>query len=480
MHPRWRVACCATLLLASAVACGDSEEGGGESSGATSATSTTGPPSTGRPIVVDTDLAVDDLVALAFLLSSTEAEVRAVTVSGTGEVRCPQGLAVIRGLLAVTGDDDVPVACGRSAPLAGDRAFPDAWRDSADDAYGLDLPAAPSSPPEDRDAVDLLTEALEPGGVTMLTLGPLTNLAEAFRSEPELASQVGSVVVMGGAVDVPGNVFGEVLGEGGQTSDAEWNLYVDPTAAAEVVASGAPIVLVGLDATNQVPITADFLEVLGVNAHTDAAILVDTALDQNPSVSSGEAYFWDPLAAAVVLDPDVVTIEEARIDVVTDEGPDSGRTVRSDDGHTVSLAVGADVGTFEELFLRTLDGLEPGELLAAPTPPVGEGVIRFDGAACSYEGPASVPAGRMRFTFDTSEPGWSGAVVHMTGELTIQEVLAWIEANPASQEAPPGVDAATIVQGGGAAFVDVAPPTMALACAGDDPIPLAGGSFVVE
>ncbi|MFA6575325.1 MAG: nucleoside hydrolase, partial [Nocardioides sp.] len=95
-------------------------------------------PGDGVPVVVDTDLALDDLVALAFLLSSTEADVRAVTVSGTGEVRCPQGLTVIRGLLALTGDDEVPVACGRSSPLAGDHAFPSEWRDLADSGWEMD------------------------------------------------------------------------------------------------------------------------------------------------------------------------------------------------------------------------------------------------------------------------------------------------------------------------------------------------------
>jgi inosine-uridine nucleoside N-ribohydrolase len=71
--------------------------------------------------VVDTDLASG---ALSLLLSSTDVDLDAVTVSGTGEVRCPQGLEVIRGLLAVTGADDIPVACGRTALLAGEQAFP--------------------------------------------------------------------------------------------------------------------------------------------------------------------------------------------------------------------------------------------------------------------------------------------------------------------------------------------------------------------
>lgn len=98
----------ALLVVTALAACGDDGDGDG------AAVTTTRPPGERVPLVVDTDLAADDLTALLFLLSSPEAEVRAITVSGTGEVRCPQGLEVAARLLAVTGDEDIPVACGRS------------------------------------------------------------------------------------------------------------------------------------------------------------------------------------------------------------------------------------------------------------------------------------------------------------------------------------------------------------------------------
>ena len=100
MATRLRCLCTAVLVASLASACA----GGGEGD-TTEAAPAGGVAGAAAPVVVDTDLAVDDLVALAFLLSSTEADVRAVTVSGTGEVRCPQGLVVIRSLLAVTGDE---------------------------------------------------------------------------------------------------------------------------------------------------------------------------------------------------------------------------------------------------------------------------------------------------------------------------------------------------------------------------------------
>jgi len=303
-----------------------------------------------RAIVVDTDLASDDLVALAFLLSSPRADVRAITVSGTGEVRCPAGLEVVRGLLALTGDDDVPVACGRSEPLAGDHKFPRDWRDSAGDGWVLELPSS-DAPREERTTTELLHETLAGGEATLLALGPLTNVAQAFRDRPALARSVGSVVAMGGAVDVPGNVF--VDGDA-SSAQAEWNVYVDPVAAAEVVQSGAPVTLVGLDATNEAPITEDFVERLADTAAGTAGRLATDLLAGNPLVASGEASFWDPLTAAAVLDPGLVTTEAVTMSVVTEEGPESGRTARDPEGRQVTVATGADPQALEELLLATL------------------------------------------------------------------------------------------------------------------------------
>ncbi|HQR25432.1 MAG TPA: nucleoside hydrolase [Nocardioides sp.] len=336
----------AAFLLLVTAGCGD--DGNPRGDGSTGPTSDgTG---AGRPLVVDTDLASDDLVALLFLLSSSEVDVRAVTVSGTGEVRCPRGLEIAAGLLAVTGHDDVPVACGRSTPLSGDHTFPAEWRDAADAAWGVDLPVveAPDAAPS---AAQLLAETLSTGRVTLLTLGPLTNPAEAFRADPDLPDTMSSMVIMGGAVDVGGNVYTEE----DSSPSAEWNLYVDPVAAEEVLASGAPVTLVGLDATNQAPITPEFVGELQGNVEAEAAAIASQLLANNPLVASGEAYFWDPLAAAVVVDPDVVTTERAPISVVTTRGSDNGRTVRDRDGHQVQVAVGADVKAVEDLLTRTLN-----------------------------------------------------------------------------------------------------------------------------
>jgi pyrimidine-specific ribonucleoside hydrolase len=301
------------------------------------------------PVVVDTDLAADDIVALTYLLSNPAVDVLAVTVSGTGEVTCPRGTQVASGLLSTLGHDNVPVACGQSAPLSGDRAFPEEWRSAADDAYGLSFPVV--EPSTELDAVELLVGTIDaaPAPVTLLTLGPLTNVAQAFAAEPGLAARLGALVMMGGAVDVAGNVR---LEGASRALAAEWNLYIDPAASDVVISSGAKITLVALDATNQVPVTSGFIDQLVANDTTDATALVTEILTASPP-----PYLWDALAAIAVADPALVPGTQRPIAVVT-EGEDAGRTIEQADGSTVLVADAPDAVTVLDHLLRTLVGVE--------------------------------------------------------------------------------------------------------------------------
>jgi pyrimidine-specific ribonucleoside hydrolase len=427
------------------------------------------------PVVIDTDAAIDDLVALTFLLASDEIEVRAITVSGTGEVRCPAGVGVVQELLARTGDEGVPVACGRSTPLDGTHQFPTEWRDAADSGWGVVEPTG-TPEPDAPSAVELLVETVEPG-VTLLSLGPLTNIADAFRAEPELADRVASIVTMGGAVDASGNVTEPDL----DAAASEWNMYVDPTAASEVFGSGAPLVLVALDATNQVPVTPTFLERLALNVHTPAASLVAELYRANPLVGTGQAYFWDPLAAAAVIDPSLLRTERENIAVVTENGSDIGRTIRSADGHPIDVATSVDARTFEDLLVRTLDDVPPGEALVEPPSAVADAAITYDGTDCTYDGPTTVTAGRVGFTFETNDSTWVAVIIQLTGESTIEEVVAWVEANPDMQEAPPGIDEVILVPPGTTTYVTLEAPGVGVACSPYEPGPLLlAASLTVE
>jgi pyrimidine-specific ribonucleoside hydrolase len=305
---------------------------------------------TPRSVILDVDMAHEDMFAALFLLSHPNVDLKAITVSGTGEAHCGPGVANALGLVTLSGHAEIPVACGRETPLAGDHEFPAEWRKAADDAYGVPLPEGGSA--SNSKAADLIIDIVQNSDepITIVAVGPLTNIAEAIQKEPGITADIKEIYVMGGAVNVEGNVGNS--GVGIQNKYAEWNIYIDPTAANIVFTSRIPILLVPLDATQDVPVTRNFYKALEKNRSTPSANLVYDMLTANLGfVDSGGFQFWDSLTAAIFTDPSIATFEEMGITVVEDEGPESGRTLPDSDGSRIKVAVSADRQTFEQILL---------------------------------------------------------------------------------------------------------------------------------
>jgi inosine-uridine nucleoside N-ribohydrolase len=307
-----------------------------------------------RPVIFDTDMAHEDMVAALFLLSHPIADVRAITVAGTGEAHCEPGVQNALGLVTLSGHDNIPVACGRETPLAGNHVFPAEWRRGADEAYGVSIPAGGIA--SDLSAPDLIISLVQNSAepVSIVAVGPLTNVAEAFQKAPEITENIAEIYVMGGAVEVEGNVGNS--GVGTENKYAEWNIYIDPVAANIVFTSGAPITLVGLDATKDVPITRSFYRALDKNRNTPATNLTFDILTANLGfVDSGGFQFWDSLTSAIFTDAGIATFEEMQLSVVEEEGPESGRTRPAADGSTIKVAMRADREAFEQTLLTILN-----------------------------------------------------------------------------------------------------------------------------
>ena len=124
-------------------------------------------------MVIDTDMAADDWMAILYLLQRGDLEVVAITVTGAGEAHCEAGVRHARELVALAGNGEIPVACGREMPLRGEHAFPEAWREGVDNLLGLSLPESQAAPSE-LTAVELLTNTIQtsPGKVTLLSPRP--------------------------------------------------------------------------------------------------------------------------------------------------------------------------------------------------------------------------------------------------------------------------------------------------------------------
>jgi pyrimidine-specific ribonucleoside hydrolase len=164
------------------------------------------------------------------------------------------------------------------------------------------------------------------------------------------------MVIMGGAARVPGN-----LGDGGEfktdNRTAEWNLFVDPFAASLVFASGARISLVPLDATNRVPINAEFLRELQSSARAPLGRFVTGILDRERDlIDQGAMYAWDPLAAVALVEPSVAGMRPLAIEIKQNP-PEDGRTAEIM-GHRPNASVALDVvpAVFRKAFLAALAG----------------------------------------------------------------------------------------------------------------------------
>ena len=415
-------------------------------------------------LVIDTDMAPDDVVAISSLLRDPAVEVLAITVVGTGEAHCPGGMFVARAIVTMLRDAPIPVTCGRRSPMGAAEEFPAAWRAGADTGNGLQL-VSPAFPPDAREADALLVElaaAEQAAGrrLTILTLGTLTNLATAVALEPDLPSRV-RVVSMLGAVTVPGNVNLDPA----VAPTAEWNAHADPTAVKLVLDAGFDLTLIPLDATNSTPLSPELHAELERDHAAGPADLVHELWARNPYMTGGDYFLWDPLAAVALRDPSVVTTRPATLRVVEGDGPDGGRLVEDPAGARVTIATGADRAAFERLLLASLRLGGPRD---QPFEPVGVITIGIGPGTCEVTlEPAAPPRGLVRLDLRSSIDGpTTGLVFGLAG-------IAWedIEAFAAAPdfENPPAVDEIA------SAFLEGPGETSGFGTASEGPIGVACG-----
>ncbi len=306
-----------------------------------------------RRLIIDTDTASDDAVALLMALGHPGVEVLAITVVA-GNV--PLDLAVQNALYTLElAGSKVPVHAGRAAPLA--RSLKTAQFVHGQDGMGdIGLPLTGRTPAP-GDAVDVLIDLItdnDPHTLTLVTLGPLTNVAEAFTREPSIAARLREIVVMGGTSDAVGNV----------SAVAEFNIWVDPEAAEIVFASGARITMVGWDISRTFATIspADAAALRSVGPLGAFAVDIQAVVDTFATGTTGLEGFDlpDPIAMAVALDPSVAT-ETRLLNVVVETGGrySAGQTVVDHlgiDGRqpTVHVVVQASREAFLRLLHETL------------------------------------------------------------------------------------------------------------------------------
>lgn len=268
-----------------------------------------------RPILIDTDMGVDDAVAIALALASKDLDVVGIASVG-GNVSLDQATINVQRLLGALAPDDKPrVARGYDQA---DADLPDASHVFGPDGFG----GAAMAPAEDVtvEPVETLYEELVKryaDDLIIVAIGPLTNLAAVHRRNPKLLSAVSRIVVMGGAVWCKGNV----------TSTAEFNFYRDPAAASEILQLEVPITLVPLDVTRQVAVDESHVAHLAASGTRTGEVLgrlLPYPIEHATGAETGRFLVHDALAVGALLWPELFMQTALAVDVRTTD-KDRGR-----------------------------------------------------------------------------------------------------------------------------------------------------------
>ena len=283
------------------------------------------------PVIYDTDMAIDDWLALLYLLAEPSTEVVAVTISASGETLCQPGLDNARNLLALAGKSGVPVACGDDYPLEGFFVFPDLWQQDANTLSGIDMrqwiekPVANTA--SDGHAVDLLHKTIADSSepVAIVAVGPMTNVAQWLARYPDDRKGVSELVMMGGSYKAPGNIIVPNITADNPNHVSEWNYYIDPIAAQQTLtADNLDKVMVGLDVTNTVRITHPFADQFKERVSGPLSEFVDQVFDKNRwFIDTKEYYFWDVMAAVVAAEPELCSGPSIPVTAVAELADDS-------------------------------------------------------------------------------------------------------------------------------------------------------------
>ena len=312
-----------------------------------------------KRVIIDTDPGIDDAAAIFLALGSPELRVDALTTV-FGNTAVEQCTVNALRILEVAGRSDIPVYRGSGRP------FNFGKPEFAEHIHGSDglgdagLPQ-PSVQAQDENAVIKIVQSVmaAPGEITFVALGRLTNLALAISVEPRIASALVEVVVMGGAVTVPGNVS--------MVSSA--NLWGDPEAADIVYRSGASVAQIGLDVCNKVEISADQLSRVWASK-TPVSELLEKAtpfiqrayVERGRKMSPGAVKYNDVPAMSYAIDPTLFETRHLYVRIATGDQLTQGQTLADLDGQTgeppnTLVALDVDATRLTEMWTERVSGL---------------------------------------------------------------------------------------------------------------------------
>ncbi|MBZ5514805.1 MAG: nucleoside hydrolase [Acidobacteriia bacterium] len=273
-----------------------------------------------RKVIIDTDPGADDAMAILLALNSPELDVKALTVVA-GNVVIEQGVENALKLVSLAGRCDIPIAGGAHQPLA-QKLITAEYFHGKNGLGDVELPS-PACHADTRFAPDLTIELIHryPHDITLVPIGPLTNIALALAKDPSIVPLVKEVVLMGGSIS-----------GGNATAAAEANIYNDPEAARAIFAAGWPLTMVGLNVTERTLFTdADLNELAKTHGRENncAVGVLKFMVNLAGKLGGAGAAMHDPLAVGAAIDRSLIATEDMRVEIETRGEFTRGETVAS-------------------------------------------------------------------------------------------------------------------------------------------------------
>lgn len=322
-------------------------------------------------IIIDTDPAMgtlggdpEDSFAIMLALNSPEVTVEGITIV-QGNVPAEKGYSNAHHLLGLLGRQNVPLRRGCLRPMNAQRTTQIRFLEQRYATQQITPMLEPTG--ADADAVSFLIDTVlsSPGEITLVTIGPLTNVATAIQQAPEFASALKNIVMMGGTAECAGNI----------SPAAEFNFWQDPDAADSVFRSGASLIMVGLDVCHQTHLYPAQVEECASHGTPLGEFVQASSAPwfQIMGGTSGSAslHLYDSLAMAVAMDTTLVTLEDAYVEMEVGPGPAQGmsvsyhkpfqRVIFNRPNINTRVALDVDVARFTQLFHDRVLGLMAGK-----------------------------------------------------------------------------------------------------------------------
>ena len=307
-----------------------------------------------KHVVVVTDAFFDDFLAISYLLESPYILVDALVVSGIGFCYLDAGAKNLANYLAYVKMPHTPISSLSNTGMCNEGSVPKAWLLDEQNLFGIHLKNSPKGPRQISGS-DLIAEKVLRANskVTLLCITALNNVAEFLLNYPYLHGKIEKIVIMGGAIYVPGNINTKFNGYLNDT--AEYNIALDPCSAEVVFNADIPKVLCPLDVTDTLPLNRDIINEYRSYLTSDVGEFVNVLMHNVIKLNEdAKLMFWDAVAAAYLVDPSMFTTRKLNLVVNTTQGPDFGKTSINYDGSEIEVCTGINQDLFYKSFFHSM------------------------------------------------------------------------------------------------------------------------------